>query len=310
MTHRLPGVRLHRLLSRCAPTVVVRDVLEPAIADLQYEAEHAPTMRERRHVIRRGHVAVLRALMLSIEPGGMIRAALALSVLCALGTMLVTSARAAHVDGRVMSSALLAPGMSAPVLLRVLGTTSARRLFLGSLLVSMLTPAFAHALGALTSLVLFAPLAAVTALIVGPGRETLPRRGVAAASLGSSIATAALLISRRPDGQHLAIVLAMTPFYVALFAALFGVTLLPILLVARPLIAHPALLAIAGAICSPAPLIAAAYLDHRTLGACLDALRQTPFSFAVSSLPFVTGSIAVGWSLCGTIPRGPCPPEV
>jgi hypothetical protein len=48
-------------------------------------------------------------------------------------------------------------------------------------------------------------------------------------------------------------------------------------------------------ICSPAPLTAAAYIDHGTLSACLDALRHTPFSFAASSLPFVAGAIAIGW---------------
>ena len=147
MTRPLPGVRLHRLLLRWAPTNVVREVVEPAVADLQYEAEHALTPFERRQVILRGHVAIGRALVLSIEPGGALRATIALSALCAMGTLLVTTAFAAHVDARVRNSAILAPGLVAPVILRLLGTTSSRRLFLGSLLVAMLTPAFAGGLG-------------------------------------------------------------------------------------------------------------------------------------------------------------------
>jgi hypothetical protein len=302
------------LLLRWAPATVVRDVLEPAIADLQYEAEHAPTLWERRQVILRGHVAIGRALVLSIEPGGALRATLALSALCAVGTLLVTTALAAHVDGRVLSSAILAPGMLAPAILRLLGTTSSRRLFVGSLLVAMLTPAFAGSLGldgrqsvwmsvgrALALLIVFAPMAAAAAIVAAPNRATLPKRVVTAVSLGSGIATVAYLLARWPHGQALSIGLAMTPFYVALFAALFGLTLLPLLLVARAFIARPALLAIAGLICSPAPLIAGAYIDHSTLTACLDALRRTPLSFAASSLPFVTGAIAVGWRL------PPCP---
>jgi hypothetical protein len=316
----LPGARLHQLLRRWAPATVVREVVEPAIADLQYEVEHASTMRDRREIILRGHVAIFRALgvslLLSIEPGGAIRAALALAALCAAGTLLVTTALASHVDGRVLSSARLAPAMLAPVMLRMLGTTSSRRLFVGSLLVAVLTPLLAGGLGlddgqsmrmhvgrALALLLVFAPMTAAAAVVAGPSRETLPKRVVMAVSVGAGIATAALLVARWPHGQHLSISLAMTPFYVALFAALFGLTLLPLLLVARAFIARPALLAIAGLVCSPAPLIAAAYVDHSTLSACLDALRRTPLSFAVSSLPFVTGAIAVGWRL------PPCPDE-
>jgi hypothetical protein len=318
VTPSLPGARLHTLLLRWAPAPVVRDVLEPAIADLQYEAEHASTVCERRQVILRGYFAIFRALALSIEPGGTIRAALALSALCAAGTLLVSTALAAHVDGRVLNSALLVPGMLAPVILRMLGTTSSRRLFVGSLLVAMLTPAFAGGLGrdgersvwmsverALALLVVFAPMAAAAAIVAGPNRETPPKRTVTAVSLGSGIATAAFLVARWLHGQQLSIGLAMTPFYVALFAALFGLTLLPLLLVARAFIARPALLAIAGLICSPVPLIAAAYVDHGTLTACLDALRRTPLAFAASSLPFVTGAIAVGWRL----PTGGQPPD-
>jgi len=310
MTRPVPGSRLHRLLLRCAPATVVHDVLEPAIADLQYEAEHAPTSYERRQVILRGHFAIVRALLLSIEPGGAIRSALALSALCAVGTLLVTTALSAHVDGRVRNSAILVPGMLAPVILRTLGTTSSRRLFLGSLLVAMLTPAFAGALGldgtvsvwmrvgrALALLVVFAPMAAAAAIVAGPSRKTASNRAVIALSIGSGIATAAFLIARWPHGQQLSIGLAMTPFYMALFAVLFGLTLLPFLLVARRFIARPALLAIAGLICSPAPLLAGVYIDHSTLAECLDALRHTPLSFAAWSLPFVAGAIAVGWRL-------------
>ncbi len=302
-----PGVRLHAVLLRWAPVTVVRDVAEPAIADLQYEAEHAPTVRERRSAIVRGYRAIARALvvslLLSIEPAGTIRVALALSALGAVGTVLFTIALAAHVDARILNSAILAPGMLAPGVLRLLGTTSSSRLFVGSLVVAMLAPAFAGDFGrAVALLVLFAPIAAAAAIVAGPTRETSPKRAVTALSYGSGIA-AAFLIARSPQG-HLSIGLAMTPFYVTLFAALFGLTVLPFLLVARAFIARPVLLAIAGLICSPVPLIAAAYLDHRTLTACLVALRQTPLAFAASSLPFVIGASAVGWRF------PPCPRDL
>lgn len=318
MTPPLPGTRLHTLLLRWAPAVVIRDVVEPAIADLQYEAEHASTAGERRQVIVGGHFAIFRALMLSIEPGGAFRAALALSALCVMGTLLLITARASHADGRVLNSALVAPALLAPVILRMLGTTSSRRLFAGSLLVATLTPAFADSAAvdsahlpwtrvehALAVLIVFAPLAAAAAIVAGTSRETLSKRALTAVSLGSGIATAAFLVARWPHGQPLSIGLAMTPFYVALFATLFGLTLLPVLLVVRVFIARPAPLAIAGLICSPVPLIAGAYIDHRTLAACLDALRHAPLSFAVSSLPFVMGAMAIGWHL----PRCRQPPD-
>lgn len=310
MTRPLPGARLHMLLLRCAPAVVIRDVVEPAIADLQYEAEHAPTLVERRQVIVRGHFAILRALLLSIDPGGACRVGLALSALCVMGTLLVITARAVHADGRVVNSALLAPALLAPVILRILGTTSSRGLFAGSLLVATLTPALADSAAvdgghpvwmrvehALAVLVVFAPMAAAAAIVAGESRETRSKRAVTAVSLGSGISTAAFLIARWPHGQPLSTGLAMTPFYMALFATLFGLTLLPLLLIARVFIARPAPLAIAGLICSPVPLIAGAYIDHRTLAACLDALRHTPLSFAASSLPFAMGAAAIGWRL-------------
>jgi hypothetical protein len=263
-------------------------------------------------------VAIVRALIVSIEPTCAIRAALAMSALCAVGTLLMIAALGAHVDARVLNSAILAPGMLAPVVLRMFGTTSPRRLFLASLLVATMTAALAGGLGldggqplwmrverAFALLVVFTPVAAVAAIVAGPSRATLSQRAVAAVSLGSGIATLAFLAVRWTQGQHFSIGLAMTPFYVALFAVLFSLTLLPLLLIARAFIGRPALLAIAGLLCSPAPWIVGAYMDHGTLTACLEALRRTPLSFAASSLPFVTGAITVGWRL----PRGGHPPH-
>ena len=310
MTPSPPGMRLYRLLLRWAPATVVRDVLEPTIADLQYEVEHTADVHERRQAIVRGYAALLHALLVSIEPGSAIRAMLALCALCAVGTLLIATALAAHVDGRVLNSAILAPGMLTPAILRMLGTTSSRRLFLGSLLVAMITPALVDGIAlegakpvwigvgrTLALLVVFAPIAGAAAIVAGPSRETAAERVVTSVSLGGGIATAAFLIARWPHGQQLSIGLAMTPFYVVLFATLFGLTLLPLLLIARAFVERPALLAIAGLICSPAPLIAGAYIDHGTLTACLEAMRRAPLSFAASSLPFVTGAIAVGWRL-------------
>jgi hypothetical protein len=297
-----PGTRVYRLLRASLPATVSEDVLGPAVADLQYEAAQAQTTDERRQIILRGYVAIVRALVLSIDRGGASRTVVAISALCWMGALLVATARSAHVDGRLMNSAMLAPGMLAPVTLRLLGTTSSRALFAGSVLVSMLTVAgagdIAHA--ALATIV-FAPLAAAAAIVARPGRETPPKRTLTAVSLGSGVATAVLLISHSPEGQPLSVSLAMTPFYIALFAVLFALTLLPLLLMARAFVTRPAVLAIVGLLCSPAPLIAGAYIDHGTVASCLDDLRRTPVSFAAWSLPFITGAIAVGWRLssCG-----------
>lgn len=315
MTRALPGARLRRLVRRWLPATVSVDVLDPAVADLQYEAAQARTAAERRRIVLRGYTAIMRALVVAIEPGGVTRAALALSVLCGIGALLVTTARAARVDGRVLNSAILAPGMLAPVILRILGTTSSLRLFVGSLIVAMLTPLVAAGIGAgtdaalwttlehaLVVLLLFAPIAAAAAIVVGPDRATPPKRAVIAVSLGSGVATVAVLLVRWPHAEPLSRGLAMTPFFAALFALLFALTLLPLLLLARAFVTRPAALAIAGLVCSPGPLIAGAYIDHGTLRACLDSLHRTPASFAAWSLPFVAGAMAVGWRLpaCGT----------
>jgi hypothetical protein len=98
----------------------------------------------------------------------------------------------------------------------------------------------------------------------------------------------------------------MTPFYVVLFAVLFTLTLLPSLLVARLFVARPAVLAVVALSCSPVTLLPGAYIDHGTIRACLDALRNTPVSFAAWSVPFVMGAIAVGWRL----PPSGSPPKL
>jgi hypothetical protein len=305
---RPAGTRLWRLVRPWLPTVSV-DVLDPAVADLQYEADHALSAADRRRVILRGYVAIVRGLVLSIEPGEAIRTAAALFALSGMGTLLVTTARAARVDGRLLNSAILAPVMLAPVILRMLGTMASSRLFVGSVIV-MLTMLLTGGVGlnapggvwiflrhAVVALILFAPMGAAAALVAGTDQEGLPKRVVMALSVGSGVATAALVLARWPQGEPLSIGLAMTPFYVVLFAVLFTLTLLPSLLVARLFVARPAVLAIVGLGCSPVTLIAGAYLDHGTIRACLDSLRNTPISFAAWSVPFMMGAIAVGWRL-------------
>jgi hypothetical protein len=307
---RPPGTRLRQLVRPWLPATVSADVLDPAIADLQYETERARTKTERRQAILRGYVALVRALVLSVEPVGAIRPAVAMFALCGMGTLLVTTARAAHVEGRLLNSALLAPVMLAPLLLRLLGTMSARRLFAGSLLVAMLTTVLTGGFGVNTdgglwtylrhfvvALVLFVPMAAAVAIVAGPHHDGLSKRAVTAVFFGSGVATVAVLLARWPQGEPLSIGLAMTPFFVVLFAILFTLTLLPSLLVARMFVERPGALAIVALACSPVTLIAGAYIDHGTMAACLDALRNTPLSVAAWSVPFVAGAIAVGWRL-------------
>jgi len=65
-----PGTRIYLLLRRWVPVTVSHDVLEPAVADLQHEAGQADTPAQRRRIVVRGHLAIARALLLSIEPAG------------------------------------------------------------------------------------------------------------------------------------------------------------------------------------------------------------------------------------------------
>ncbi len=318
-----PGTRVHRLIRPWLTATVSIDVLDPAVADLQFEAGRARTAGERRKAIRRGYAAIVRALLLSIEPAGAIRATVALGALCALGALLVTTTRAAGVETRVLESAILAPGMLAPAILRILGTTASRRLFVGSLTVTLLTSALTGAAGmngegdlwlrlghGIVALIAFAPMAAAVAIVAAPDRDTLPKRAVTAVSLGSAVATAAILLARVPQGASLSQGLALMPFYLVLFALLFALALLPLLLVARPFISHRPPLIVAALICSPVPVLAGAYIDHVSLAMCLEALRHAPLSLAAWSLPFVTGAIGVGWHLPTRGRREPCAHEV
>ena len=316
MTQRLPGSRLYRVLSRCISPALLRQVIEPAIADLQYEAAHAADAAARKDAILRGHFAVIRAVIVSeLEGGSALRAALALTILSSAGTWVVTFALAARVDRRVLNSAILAPALLAPVLLRALGTTSPRRLFAGSLLAAMTTLGFAGGLGGedgrpmlanlvrfLAPLALFVPLGAAAGIIAAPASSSPRRirRVLVALAVGSFVATLTFGLARWPGGITLSTGLAMAPFYALLFGALFGVTVIPILLAVRRWVRPRPLFVVASLICSPSTIVAAGYIDGRTVRECVETLFHSPTTFTISSLPFVVGALALGWRLAGS----------
>jgi hypothetical protein len=317
MTPRLPGDLLYRVLAHCVSSMWLRDVIEPAIADLQYEAAQAEDAAARWGAILRGHLAVIRAVIVSgLEGGGVLRAALALTILSTAGTLLVTSALAARVDRRVVNSAILVPALLAPVLLRALGTTSPRRLFAGSLLAAMTTLGFAGGLGGeggrpilvnlarvVAPLLVLGPLSAAAGIIAAPKFPSPQvRRVLVALAVSGVVATLTFGLARWPRGVTLRAGLAMAPFYTSLFGALFGVTVIPILLIVRRWVRHRWLIVIAAFVCSPGVVVAAGFIDGRTARECLETLLHAPATFTISSLPFVMGALALGWRLAGSHP--------
>jgi hypothetical protein len=313
----LPGTRLHRLLARWADPLVLRDVITPTIADLQYETRAVTRGPRRWLVVARGYGSLLHALTISgLDSGGVLRAAFALAPLILVGTLLVQRAAELRVDGRVLNSALLTPLFAAPFVLRAAGVAGWRRLFVGSVLVALMMRLLAEVVGTapapvgvaivrlLASMVLAAPFSATAAVLARPGsaRRSRAEQLIVAVAVGSGVATLAFGLVNWPDGVQFATGIAMAPFYVAIFGMLLALTLAPGLLLLGRRVRSRWRLATLGVLLSPLALLLSVYVDGGTARDCLDHALRAPGAFLLTSAPFVTAALAMGWTHAGGTP--------
>jgi len=316
MARKLPGSSLHRFLARWVHSDTLHDVVEPAIADLQHEAQDSAGRWRRSLILVRGYAALLRALFLAgVRPTGVIARAGALIALSIAGAALMTWARSATDDAKIFNSAFVLPMLVAPVVLRTLGAaTSFWKLFAGTVAVGLITRGFAGFLEtdqaaplvvralqlSIRSLpvVVVSAAAATAAWRPALGREPFVRQLVLAI-FGGGLAAALAFgpIVAWPHGATPAAIAATVPFYLCLFAVVLTVTLVPLMLVIRSWIRTRVQLATAGAVLSPAAICSSSYLDGGNVRQCLELLRTAPGAFTIHGLPWIVGAVVLGWWL-------------
>lgn len=315
MSDRPPATRLHCLLSLVVDAETLRHVVEPSIADLQYEAASARTRPARAVAVLRGYAGVVRALMVAgtTTPRTLI-AGVAIVGLGVMGAALWNWARLASTDPRVGESGLLLPTFAVPVLAcaiegkRTYARSFALSLAAGAASVVALdvvvstfdaSRLIGHVIrlsnGAWSS-ALTSALAA--ALVWSPfdARARFAQR-VATALVYAALLSAAVFVLRN-DGmsaQSAHYFVMRAPFFVVLFSLMLGLTVLPLLLIARRWLARVWTLTLFAGLCAPAPIVAAAIVDGDSLPRSIANCLHWSWPALVSSLPFLTGAMTLGW---------------
>jgi hypothetical protein len=132
----------------------------------------------------------------------------------------------------------------------------------------------------------------------GSGRRSVPHQVLLAAfagGLAAALAFGPLVLV--PRGTTPSEATAMLPFYISLFALLFSVTLVPVILFVRRWVRDRSNLGFVAGFLSPAVICSSSYLDGHTIRECLGMLRSDPWHFLVSGSPFVIGALVLGRTL-------------
>lgn len=311
-THE-PGTWLCRLLARCVDPETFARVVEPTIADLQYEAASARSGAKRAAVIVGGYAAIARALIVSIAVAPRSTVMVGATVSLGIGSAFLWNwIRVVSTDPRIAESALLLPAFIVPALACLLeGRRSYVRLFVLSaaagvasaitldVLVSFLSPSFIGHLVRLGNSVWSTPVvsAFAAAVVWSPfdSGAPFPRRVMTGLSYAGMLMTVAFTVRNYGvSAEGLRYVALRAPFFVMLFAIMLSVTVLPVVLVARRWLTHWAWLTLFAAACFPAPIMAAAFVDGGTRRQAIADCLQWSWPALAASTPFIVGATALG----------------
>lgn len=312
---RPPATRLHRLLALIVDPDTLHHVVEPAIADLQHEAAGSATATARSATILAGYVAIARALVVSTaaDPRSWLVAAAILSFGVVSATVW-NAVRLTTGDPRIGESALLLPTFAVPVVACAIeGRRTYARLFalsvaaggasvvaLDVLVSSFGSPSLLGHVVRLSNGVWSSTLtgALAAALAWGPfdAQARLFQRAMAALAYAALLCGVTFVL--RNDGfsvQSARYFVMRAPFFVVLFAAMLGLTVLPLILIARCWLTRTSLLTLVGAACFPAPIIVAAIVDGASLPQSLANCLHWSWPAFVAGLPFLAGATTLGW---------------
>jgi hypothetical protein len=308
---------IHALLRRWVDRRTFEEVIEPTIADIRHEVSEAATTLSRRATVIRGYGSLVRVLFVcGLWRAGSLTHAAGILLVVVASAALLRWASAAESDPKVLNSARLLPIFIAPVVLRLMGAGGRFwRLAVGAFAAGLMTLTLGGGLGLFDSSIPIAvrlarltfwclPLALASAATAaamwrpGSGRRSVPNEVLLAAFAGGLAAAVAFgPVVLWPHGTTPSEATAMLPFYISLFALLFSVTLVPLLLVLRRWIRDRSNLGFAASALSPAVICSSSYLDGHTLRECLGMARSDPWHFLIAGSPFVIGAAVLGWTL-------------
>jgi hypothetical protein len=314
MSAHQPGTRLCRLLERCVTRETFSRVVEPTIADLQYEAAAARNGAARAAAIVGGYAATARALTVSMVAAPRSMVMVGATVSLGIGSAFLWNwIRVVSTDPRIAESALLLPAFIVPALACLLeGRRSYVRLFVLSaasgmasaitldVLVSFLAPSvighFVRLGNSVWSTSVVSAFAAAVVWSPFDSRAPFPRRVLTGLSYAGMLMTVAFTIRNHGvSAEGLRYVAVRAPFFVMLFAIMLGVTVLPLVLIARRWLKQCAWLTLFAGACFPAPIMAAAFVDGGTGRQAIADCLQWSWPALAASMPFIVGATALGW---------------
>ncbi len=317
----LPGNWLYRVARRNLDPFTIQALVEPTVADLQYEVFEAGSHHGRRLVaLCRGYFAVVCLVGYCLIRRLSMRRLLSVLLLgSAGGALAITIDLSTRIGPAPMIAFLATAVTSVAVLLFMRLNLSYTQAFFNCMsigLIMVLTffgwaiirndtthlPWYGYplVLSFLTACVgLGSALAA--AVIWNPPVETQPIFRVRCIQIltGCTVFAGAdiLIVLLRGESTNLFSALSWAAFSILFFAAVSSILYLPALLAVRRVIRYRLPIALTGAILFPIPLMGIPFLQGRGLSYAKTFLQLPVWEFLAVALPYLLGGIVLGWLL-------------
>jgi hypothetical protein len=317
----LPGNWLYRVAARNLDPATIQALIEPTVADLQYEVAEAGTHPLRRSLaLYRGNIAVMYLVGYCLARRLSMRRFLAVFLLgSAGGALAITIASSTRIGPAAMIAFLVIPVTSVAVLRFMRLGPNYKQAFLNCMGVGIImcvsffgwvivmTPnthvpwyAYVLILSFLSAcIVLGSTLAA--AVVWNPPVETQPifRLRCIQILTGCTVFAGAdiLIVLLRSGGANLFPELSWAAFSILFFTAVSSTIYLPALLAARRIIHYRLPVAMIGAILFPIPLMGIPFLQGRGPWYARIMLQLPVRELLAMALPYLLGGVVLGWLL-------------
>jgi hypothetical protein len=317
----LPGNWLCRVAARYLDPATIQALIEPTVADLQYEVTEAGSHPGRRALaLYRGYVSGMYLVGYCLIRRLSMRSLLAVFLLGSAGGALAITIASSTRIGPASMIAFLATAVTSVAVLRFMRLgPSYKQAFLNCMGIGLImtfaffgwiivmTPgahppwyAYALILGFLTACVgLGSALAA--AVVWNPRIDTQPifRLRCIQILTGCTVFAGAdiLIVLLRGGHAHLLSELSWAAFSVLFFTAVSSILYLPALLAARRVIHYRLPVAMIGALLFPIPLMGIPFLQGRGRSYARMLFQLPGWEILAVALPYLLGGVVLGWLL-------------
>jgi hypothetical protein len=316
----LPGNWFYRIATRNLDPVTIQNLIEPAIADLQYEVAEAGSQPRRRSLaLCRGYMAVMYLVGYCLVRRLSMRRFLTVFLLGSTGGALAIT-RPSSMRGDPAMIVFLATAIMSVAVLRFMRLgPSYKQAFLNCMGVGIIMafaffgwtivmtpsahlPWYAYVL-ILSFLIACVSLgsALAAAVVWNPPIETQPifRLRCIQILTGCTVFAGADILSvmLRHGGANLFRELSWAAFEILFFVAVSSIIYLPVLLAARRIIQYRLPIAMIGAIMFPIPLMGIPFLQGRGPWYARILLQLPVWEFIAMALPYLLCGVVLGWLL-------------